>query len=97
MERCELDIDGVLFNGVRIPTPNGAILLIQGRAANLGCGYFSTAAADKFGDRFTIVTGVGCFADMVEAKVIAASAAASACGVKLGMSGKEALLAMEKL
>ena len=96
MERCELDIDGVLFNGVRIPTQNGAILLIQGRAANLGCGYFSTAAADKLGDRFAVVTGVGCFADMVEAKVTAMSSAAAACGVEIGMSGRAALLTMEK-
>ena len=96
MQTCELDIDGILFNGVRIPTQNGTILLIQGRTANLGCGYFTTATADRLNDRFAIVTGVGSFADMMEAKVVAVSAAAAACGVTAGMSGREALLSMEK-
>ena len=51
MQTCELDIDGILFNGVRIPTQNGTILLIQGRTANLGCGYFATATAGYQADR----------------------------------------------
>lgn len=96
MQTCELDIDGILFNGVRIPTQNGTILLIQGRTANLGCGYFATATADKLNDRFAVVTGVGSFVDMMEAKVIAVSAAAASCGVTVGMNGRNALLTMEK-
>lgn len=96
MQTCELDIDGILFNGVRIPTQNGTILLIQGRTANLGCGYFATATAVKLNDRFAVVTGVGSFADMMEAKVIAVSAAAASCGVTVGMNGRNALLTMEK-
>ena len=77
----ELDIDGRLYSGVELHTRHAVMLLIQGEQGNLGCGYFSLAPADKLGDRFAIVTGVKSFSDMLEAKVVAASSAALACGV----------------
>ncbi len=88
-------VEGVEFCGIRIATEHAAILLLQGRRANLGCGYFSLTPAEKLGDRFAIVTGVKDFADMLDAAVIKASPAATACGVTAGMSGREALLCME--
>ena len=89
-------VEGVEFCGIRIATEHAAILLLQGRRANLGCGYFSLAPADRLGDRFAIVTGVKCFADMLQARVAAVSAAAAACGVAEGMTGRDALLLMER-
>ena len=71
-------------------------LLIRGKKAHLGCGYFSLAPADRLGDRFAIVTGVKCFADMLQAGVVAVSVAAAACGVAEGMTGRDALLLMER-
>ncbi len=92
----EIVIDGRRFRGSSLPTPNGVILLIQGEKANLGCGYFNLAVADKLGDRFAVVTGVKCFNDMLEKAVVGTSSAAAACGVTPGLSGREALLAMEQ-
>ena len=89
-------VEGVEFNGIRIVTEHAAILLIRGSRANLGCGYFSLAPAEKLGDRFAVVTGVKDFADMLNAAVVNASPAAVACGVSVGMSGREALLCMER-
>ena len=89
----ELEIDGRLYSGVELHTRHAVMLLIQGEQGNLGCGYFSLAPADKLGDRFAIVTG---FSDMLEAKVVAASSAALACGVEIGMAGRAALACMEK-
>ena len=86
----ELEIDGRLYSGVELHTRHAVMLLI------LGCGYFSLAPADKLGDRFAIVTGVKSFSDMLEAKVVAASSAALACGVEIGMAGRAALACMEK-
>ena len=40
----EFTVDAVPFKGIRIPTEHGTILLIQGKRANLGCGYFSKLA-----------------------------------------------------
>ncbi|MDD3886431.1 MAG: DUF1805 domain-containing protein [Victivallaceae bacterium] len=84
------------FTGIRLETRHGAILLIQGSEGNLGCGYFSMAPADRLGDRFAVVTGVNNFDEMLAARVAAASSAALAAGVEIGMSGRDALLLMEK-
>ncbi len=91
-----IEIDGTPFTGVRLSTEHATILLIQGKTGNLGCGYFSLAPADRLGDRFAIVTGVGSFDDMVMAKVISVSKAAAECGVEPGMPGREALIRMER-
>jgi uncharacterized protein YunC (DUF1805 family) len=92
----EFTVDDVPFKGIRIPTEHGTILLIQGKRANLGCGYFSMAPADFLGDRFAVVTGVKNYDDMLNAKVVALSSAAIASGAEPGMTGKEVLLIMEK-
>ena len=87
-------IDGRTFDGHAISTRNTKVLMIKGERGFLGCGYFSTATADKVGDALVIVTGVGSFDDMLNAPVKAVSDAAGALGVRPGMTGREALLLM---
>ena len=100
-------IEGVTFKCAVLPTANSVILLIQGQKANLGCGYFSMAAAGKMKDRFAIVRGVSTIEEVLAAPVadLSPEAAApvadlspeaAACGVTAGMKGQEALLLMEK-
>lgn len=89
-------IEGVEFKTAVLPTANSVILLIQGEKANLGCGYFSMAAAEKMKDRFAIVRGVGSIDEVLEAPVADCSPEAALCGVTAGMKGQEALLLMEK-
>ena len=96
MEQEQINIDGIEFQGTRLKTQHGTILLIQGGKANLGCGYFSIAPADKLGDRFAIVTGVKSFEDMLQAKIRQFSKAAAESGVADSMTGRDALLLMEK-
>ena len=91
-----LEVGGVPFSGAKLETEHASILLIRGKKAHLGCGSFSLAPADRLGDRFAIVTGVKCFADMLQARVVAVSVAAAACGVAEGMTGRDALLLMER-
>lgn len=90
-----LTLEGIEFTSVTIPTANSVILLVQGKKGNLGCGYFSMAAAEKMGDRFAIARGVGNIGELLDAPVAECSPAAAACGVKAGISGREALLLME--
>jgi len=68
------------------------MLLINGAKGMLACGYISQPAAEKFGDALATVTGVNSYADMLEKPVVAVSQAAASLGVKVGMTGKEALL-----
>ena len=90
----KVQIDGKEYRGDIIPLKTSAILLIQGGNGMLGCGYLSTETADKLGHALAIVTGVATYDDMLAAKVARMSAAAAAMGVKVGMTGKEALLLM---
>ena len=48
------------------------------------------------GDRFAIARGVGNTEELLAAVIAECSSAAAACGVKPGMTGREALLLMEK-
>lgn len=89
-------IEGVTFKCAVLPTANSVILLIQGQKANLGCGYFSMAAAGKMKDRFAIVRGVSTIEEVLAAPVADLSPEGAACGVTAGMKGQEALLLMEK-
>ena len=91
-----LVIEGINFKTAVLPTANSVILLIQGEKANLGCGYFSMAAAEKMKDRFAIVRGVSSVEELLAASVADLSPEAAAAGVTAGMKGKEALLLMEK-
>jgi len=91
-----IELDGISFQGTALKTRHATILLIQGEAGNLGCGYFSLGPADRLGDRFALVTGVKEFSDMLVARVSAVSEEAARCGVEPGMTGREALLRMER-
>ena len=88
-------IDGIEFKTAALPTANSIILLVQGAKANLGCGYFSMAAAEKMKDRFAIVRGVSTIEEVLAAPVAECSPEAALCGVTPGMTGKDALLLME--
>lgn len=88
-------IDGIEFKTAALPTANSIILLVQGEKANLGCGYFSMAAAEKMKDRFAIVRGVRTIEEVLAAPVAECSPEAALCGVVPGMTGKDALLLME--
>jgi uncharacterized protein YunC (DUF1805 family) len=88
-------VEGIAFKTAVLPTANSVILLVQGEKANLGCGYFSMAAAEKMKDRFAIARGVSSIEELLEAPVADCSPEAAACGVTAGMKGREALLLME--
>lgn len=89
-------IGGITFQTAALPTANSIILLVRGQKANLGCGYFSIAAAEKLKDRFAIARGVSSIDELLAAPVADLSPEAAACGVTPGMTGKDALLLMEK-
>ena len=87
----EINVDGVSYRGLRIPTEASVILLIQARRGFVGCGYFDVATAAKLGERVAIVRGVNAYDDVLDAPVREVSPAAEQAGVTPGMSGREAL------
>jgi len=42
-----LEVGGVPFSGAKLETEHASILLIRGKKAHLGCGYFSLAPAAR--------------------------------------------------
>ena len=85
---------GMQFNACTIPTEHGCVLLILAPRGMLGCGYFAVETADRIGDALAIVSGVKNYDDMLHSEVKKVSAAAAQRGVKIGMTGGEALLKM---
>lgn len=91
-----LTIDGIEFKTVHVPTGRSNILLIQATGGFLGCGYFDVAVANRLGDAAAIVTGVKKPEDMLVAVVARLSDRARELGVCEGMSGREALLILQR-
>jgi uncharacterized protein YunC (DUF1805 family) len=87
----ELEIGGVRFAGVSVPTEHSVLLLIRGARGLLGCGYLSLEAADRLGDALAIVRGVRNYAEMQAAAVTGVSRRARELGIAEGMTGAQAL------
>ena len=64
-----IEIDGAVFTGASIKTPNATLLVITGANGLLGCGYLSVATADKLNDALAVVRGVANYDDMLAASV----------------------------
>jgi uncharacterized protein YunC (DUF1805 family) len=88
----KLIIDGKEFEAWRIPTESASILLIKATHGFIGCGYFDVETANKLQEDVAIVTGVKTFDDMLEAKIVKCSNSAETIGVRVGMTGRDALL-----
>jgi uncharacterized protein YunC (DUF1805 family) len=76
--------------GVRVDLPTAPVLMLVGNNGFLGCGYFKPEVADKVGHALAVVSGVGSFADMLAADVVAVSTDGEALGIRPGMKGAEA-------
>ena len=88
-------LDGAAFRANSIATEHSALLVICAPHGMLGCGYLNVSTAERLGDALAIVTGVKNFDDMLAAEVKSVSPAAAARGVRAGMTGRDALLAMK--
>jgi uncharacterized protein YunC (DUF1805 family) len=67
------------------------LLVISGTKGVLSCGYLSIEAFERNGDAGAIVRGVDTYDDMLVAQVQAVSSKAEALGVRIGMTGAQAL------
>ena len=89
-----VQLDGNKLDAITFATQNTKILVIRATHGLLGCGYISVDTAAKVGDALAVVSGVSSYEDMLHASVKAVSPAAEALGVRLGMTGHDALLKM---
>jgi len=89
-----LEIDGKTATGLKVDLPNSPPLLaIIGRTGFVMCGFLNAEAAEKLNVAAAIVSGVKNFEDVLKAQIKVATSKAQLMGVKLGMTGKEAIRA----
>ncbi len=86
-----IKVDGRNFDAYTIKTTNASMLIIRGGRGMLACGYVKLETADRLGDILAVVSGVNSYADMLEKPVVGVSKSAAAIGIKVGMSGEDAL------
>lgn len=67
------------------------LLILKGKKGLMGCGYLNVETFNRTGEAAVIVRGVNTHDDMLKVKVVAASDAARALGVEVGMIGEAAL------
>ena len=88
---ASIQVDGREYEAVHVATGKSNVLLVRAGAGFLGCGYFRVDTANRLGDAVAIVRGVQTPDDMPDARVEEISEAAERAGVRVGMSGREAL------
>jgi len=78
--------------GLRVDLPESPpLLLIVGQTGFVGCGFINIEAAERLNTSAAMVTGVKSFDDVLNAEIKAATSKAKAKGVKVGMTGKDAI------
>ena len=83
-----MDWEGLIKEQIQLGLP---LLIIKGSKGFLGCGYINVETCNKTGEACAIVTGVKTHDEMLSAEVKAVSQEAEKIGVRVGMTGEEAL------
>jgi uncharacterized protein YunC (DUF1805 family) len=77
--------------GFEFEFPNASLVFAQAPRGYVMCGYLNMNTANMLGDIAAVVRGVNTVDELLAAKVQEVSDAAAKLGVKIGMTGKEAL------
>ncbi|TGC11164.1 YunC family protein [Methanolobus halotolerans] len=89
-------IEKIEFNngsavGLNMQMQSAPLLVIKADRGFAMCGYLDMEAATVLGDAAVKVKGVRTFDDMLDALVVGATQKAIDLGIKIGMTGREAL------
>lgn len=95
-----IHINGNTVVGVRIKDPDSpekpAIIVLIARRGLIVCGNFDIGALDKRGVKAARVMGLTEPEDALEAKIESCTSRARALGVAEGMTGREALIRLQR-
>lgn len=91
MRNCDVEVNGKTAYGTEIPLPKAPLVLVRGSKGFVMCGYLNVSAAEKLGEAAAVVRGVATVDDLLKGKVSAVTRAAAKKGVRVGMSGRDAL------
>ncbi len=91
MKSSEVEIKGKKVIGIEVPLPGAPLVLAYTKNGFVMCGYLNIETADKLKVAAGLVRGVDTFDDLLKAKIQGVSESASKRGVKVDMTGEEAL------
>ncbi len=91
MEIRDIELKTGSAVGVAIPMPNSSLVLAVAKRGFVMCGYLDLAAAEKMKDAAAVVTGVKTVDELLEGMVKKVTPAAARRGIRVGMTGLQAL------
>ena len=91
MKEIPIPLNGKTALGFEAALPKAPLVVAYGPGGFVMCGYLNVEAAEKLGVAAAMVRGVKTVEDLLNATVQAATTAARERGVRVGMTGKEAL------
>jgi len=87
-----LRIDEKTATGLKVDLPDSPpLVMIVGRTGFLMCGFLNMESAEKLNVTAAMVRGVKNFDDVLETDVKAVTSGAERKGIKVGMTGKDAV------
>lgn len=89
VEKIELKNGSAM--GLNFHMQNASLLVIRADRGFVMCGYLDMDTAGVLGDVAVKVKNVSTFDDVLQAPVVGATQKATNLGIKVGMTGKEAL------
>ncbi|SFM48443.1 YunC family protein [Methanolobus profundi] len=89
IEKIELENGSAM--GLSFQMQKAPLLVIRADKGFVMCGYLDLDTAGVLGDVAVKVKGVNTFDDVLKAQVVGATPEAIDLGIKVGMTGKEAL------
>ena len=88
------DADGISFEGFCIPLPPSNLIFINVAGGFIGCGFFDMGTFEKLGIPAVKITGVSNLEELLHERIVYVTKAAEKLGIKIGMTGEDALLLM---
>jgi len=87
----EVKIEGLNYTGFEVPLPQAPLVGVYSQSGFVMCGYLNVETADTLGISAAMVRGVNTIEDVLKAPVQAISKPAEKKGVRMGMTGQQAL------
>ena len=86
------NLNGVLFEGFSLPVPPSNLIFITVAGGFIGCGFFDMHTFDKLRIPAVRITGVSTLEELLAGKISLATVAAEKLGIRIEMTGSDALL-----
>ncbi len=90
-------LNGVMIEGFCLPVPPSNLIFMTAPGIFLGCGFFDMQTFDKLRIAAVRITGVSTLEELLAGKIVELTESAETLGVRIGMTGCDALLRISSL